>query len=448
MQIDNSLIGIPCLEDAIDKYPLVVSPDTPVVDVIALMSRTRGYSCSVSVRDAPLKNNSIKNNAMRGARSSCVLVMQASKILGIFTERDIVKLTATGADYATVKIAEVMAHPVITLSKESFQDIFAPLFLFRRYQIRHLVIVNESKEMLGVVTPESIRQVLRPSNLLKMRRVSEVMTTQVIHAPPTVSVINLAQMMATYRVSCVVIVKNDTRYDNDTSNDNDVLPRLKPVGIVTERDIVQYQALELNLYETKAKVVMSTPLFLLEPGDSLWFAHQEMQRRHIQRLVVSWNWGAKLGIVTQSSLLRIFDPLEMYGVVETLQQTIVQLENEKTEYLNKQNLRNQQAFRDSNSSPLQQKDAIASDFEASNALDLNTLNSNTLNSNTLNSNTLDLNTLNSDTFTSTNLSSDTLLSNIQNRIERLLDNPDLPTDIRQGYLNSALADIQKLKLYL
>lgn len=390
MQIDDSLIGVPCLEDAIDRHPLVVSPDAPLTDVVALMSQTRGNSCFVSGVDAKSKTNS-----QRGARSSCVLVMQRTELLGIFTERDIVKLTAAGADFATVKIAEVMAHPVITLSEESFQDIFAPLFLFRRYRIRHLAIVNEYKQMVGTVSPESIRQVLRPSNLLKMRRVSEVMTTEVIHGPPTASVISLAQMMATHRVSCVVIVKKDTF--------KDVLSAFKPVGIVTERDIVQYQALGLNLHETEAKVVMSTPLFLLEPNDSLWFAHQEMQRRHLQRLVVSWDWGAKLGIVTQSSLLRIFDPLEIYGVVETLQQTIVQLENEKIEYLNKQDIAGKATVTE-DSSQLESEDGIVSE----------------------------------------NL--DTLVSSIKNRIEHLLDNPDLPVDIRQIYLNSALKDIQEMVL--
>jgi hypothetical protein len=77
---------------------------------------------------------------------------------------------------------------------------------------------------------------------------------------------------------------------------------------------------------------MSTPLFLLSPEDSLWTAHQEMQKRRVGRLVVSWNWGRGLGIVTQTSLLRVFDPMEMYGVIENLQQTIQQLESERSPF--------------------------------------------------------------------------------------------------------------------
>ena len=379
MQTDDSLIGAPCLEDAIDRCPLIVLPDATLADVLALMSQTLSNRCAVSHVDITSQSVSPSN-----IRSSCVLVMQDTELLGIFTERDIVKLTAAGTDFAAVKIVEVMAHPVITLSKASFQDIFAPLFLFRRYRIRHLVVVDESQQVLGIITPASIRQVLRPSNLLKIRRVSEVMSSQVIHAPPTTLVINLAQMMATHRVSCIVIVEVDSQQE--------LLPIFKPVGIITERDIMQYQALGLNLWKTEVQVVMSTPLFLLNPEDSLWFAHQEMQRRRVQRLVVSWDWGTKLGIVTQTSVLRIFDPLEMYRVMETLQQTIAQLENEKTEYLNKQNITGKASTKEN---------IIASE----------------------------------------NL--DKLLFSIQNHIEYLINNPNLPVDIRQMYLRECFKSLEE-----
>jgi signal-transduction protein with cAMP-binding, CBS, and nucleotidyltransferase domain len=91
--------------------------------------------------------------------------------------------------------------------------------------------------------------------------------------------------------------------------------------------------LQLKLEKIAVQEVMSTPLFLLSPEDSLLTAHQEMQRRRVRRLVVSWNWGRGLGIVTQTNLLRIFDPIEMYGVIETLQHTVQQLEQEKAELL-------------------------------------------------------------------------------------------------------------------
>jgi CBS domain-containing protein len=325
MQLDDSLNCAPLAEAAIDLHPLAVPPDTLLMDVIALMNQTRFSSCSLSVLDTPTDFIPIDE-----ARSSCVLVMQESELLGIFTERDLVRLTAAGIHFEGVKIAEVMAQPVITLPQVAFQDIFAALFLFRRYRIRHLPVVGDRGQLIGVVSPASIRRVLRPANLLKLRRVSEVMTTQVIHAPMTASVLSLVRLMAEYRVSCIVITEADL--EEDLQHVGTI-----PVGIVTERDILQFQALQLNLAATQAQRVMSTPLFLLSPEDSLSTAHQEMQRRRLQRLVVSWDWGRGLGIVTQTSLLRVFDPMEMYGVIQTLQQTVQQLQAEKAELLRKQN---------------------------------------------------------------------------------------------------------------
>lgn len=249
--------------------------------------------------------------------------MENSQLLGIFTERDIVRLVANHTSFTGVKIGEVMNQPVITLKEAHFQDIFAALFLFRRYRIRHLPIVDNRDQLVGVVSPESIRQILRPTNLLKLRRVSEVMTTKVIRASMDYAAIDLAKLMATFRVSCIVITQEDDK-------DEDII---QPVGIVTERDIMQFQSLDLSLSKISAGDIMSTPLFLLTPEDSLWTAHQEMQRRRVRRLVVSWNWGQELGIVTQTTLLRVFDPMEMYGVIETLQRTVKQLTTGKTQQL-------------------------------------------------------------------------------------------------------------------
>jgi len=312
MSLDTPLSWAPDLEKAINRQPLTVPPTTSLADAIAMIGQAHSRLCLLTDDLYPLA-------APAGeVRVSCLLVVQGQELLGILTERDVVRLTAQGINLTETTVADVMVHPLITLPQQSAQDIFAALFLFRRYRIRHLPIVDDQGHLIGVISHESIRQILRPANLLRFRRVSDVMTTQVVQAPLTATVLQLAQLMTEHRVSCVVITQRD-------SEDNDC-----PVGIVTERDIVQFQAVQIDLHKTKAQIVMSTPLFLLSPEDSLWTAHQEMQKRRVGRLVVSWNWGQGLGIVTQTSLLRVFDPMEMYGVIENLQQTIQQLESERS----------------------------------------------------------------------------------------------------------------------
>ena len=302
----------PVLEEAIDYHPLVVNPNVSLTETLSLMNQVQKSSCSLANWE-----KSTKEENTAPVKSNCVLVVEGKKIKGIFTERDLVRLIASAQQLNQVSIGEVMTHPVITLPAKNFKDVFAALFLFRRYRIRHLPIVDEEENLVGVVSHESLRSCLRPSNLLKLRRVSDVMNSNVIQAPLTSSVLHVARLMAEYRVSCVVIMQEV--YESG----------YVPVGIVTERDILQFQALEINLAQVSAEEVMSTPLFLLNPEDSLWFTHQQMQKMRLRRLVVSWNWGEGLGIITQTSLLRVFDPMEMYGVIETLQNTVQELKGEK-----------------------------------------------------------------------------------------------------------------------
>ncbi|MBK4730584.1 CBS domain-containing protein [Oxynema sp. CENA135] len=272
------------LDCAIDREPIAVTPDTPVVEVLVTMSQNR---------------------------ASYILILENEKLVGIFTERDVVKLTTTPMDLSEILIAQVMTCQLITLSLEEKGDIFSVLSLLRSARIRHLPLLDDRDRVVGVITPESLRQVLKPTDLLQIRRVGDVMVTQVVNASPSILMFELAQIMVEQRKSCVVICEK--------SNNGD---RQIPIGIVTERDIVQFKAMGLDLFTTPAEAVMSTPLFPISVNASLWEANQMMQEHCIRRLVAVDLEGSLAGIVTQSTLLQALDPVELYSTVELLQQTV------------------------------------------------------------------------------------------------------------------------------
>ncbi len=141
---------------------------------------------------------------------------------------------------------------------------------------------------------DRIRQALQPHNFLKLVRIVEVMSTDVVCAPATTTVQSLAQLMTERSVSCVVLV--ESRKDSRPAEGD--APLLIPIGIVTERDIIQFQALGLNFARTPADAVMSAPLFLMQPQNSLWSAYQQMQERHVRRVVIAGDRGELVGIVT------------------------------------------------------------------------------------------------------------------------------------------------------
>lgn len=305
LQLDKAV-----LERILDRNPLTVAPDLPLMEVIALMSQTRSASASFDNEDA------LTDFYSRG-RSSCALVMENQRLLGIFTERDAVKLAAMQRSFHGVKVGEVMTSDIVTLSLPELKDVFSIIRQLRRYSIRHLPVTDEHNQVVGIVTLSTLRQVLQPNTLLRFRQVKDVMTPRVVHGRPTDSLLTLSQIMARQQVSCVVIATPIKTADGSA---------LRPEGIVTERDIVQFEALGFDFSELQAEAVMSRPLFLMRPDDSLWKAQQQMEVRHLRRLVVADEAGQLQGLITQSSLLHALDPMEMYSVLDFLQRRVCELE--------------------------------------------------------------------------------------------------------------------------
>ena len=358
------------LEQAIDRYPLTAGPETSLAVAIALMSQLQNSCPLVKAALVSDRGTVTESSAPDKVRARCVLVVQNQQIvttgnlsenpsrgllIGILTPADLVRLIASGTIDSQQKgashkipISEVMSPVSVSLTESDDQDVFTALSLFRQHRIRYLPIVNQFRHLVGVLTRERIRQVLQPSNILKLRRVAELMTTP-ITAPHTASLLKITELMSAHQVSCVVITKNKELTMEKPKDDSTSIFQYsfhQPLGILTEYDIVQAQFLELNFEQTPAQKVMRTPLQFLQPSDSLWTAHKQMQHQQVQRLVVCGGRGELLGIITQTSLLRVLDPTEMYRVVKQLQQSVYQLQSEKLELLQSRNAKLEQQVRE------------------------------------------------------------------------------------------------------
>ena len=364
MEFYQSVRYSSALEQAIDRNPFIVTPETCLADVIKILGQSQNHC---------LLNSG--SSLIEESRASCVLVInqdseeitpvlpdeqpQMASVVGIITERDIVQLMATEIldpvikkNLNKVRVAEIMSPISVSLTESDDQDVFTALSLFRQHQILHLPVLDSRGQLVGVITPERICRVLQPANILRLRRVGDEMITQVITAPVTTSVLSLAQMMTANQASYVVIFQAGTE------------KKLTPIGLVTEQDIVEAQFLELDLTATYATTVMRNLSFSLKINDSLWMAHQEMQKQQVQRLIVCGEEGELLGIITQVSLLRMLDPTEMYRVVKQLQQSVNQLQTEKLELLKSRNaeLEKQVEERTSKVKELQQLNILKDDF--------------------------------------------------------------------------------------
>lgn len=307
---------------AIDRHPLIVSPEKSLVTTIALMSQTFPQSCWVNTGE------NFHQWTEKDTPSNYVLVQDENTLVGLLTERDFVRLAAKEIDLRRITVGEVMTQNLIVLKPSDLQNPLNVLQIFRQYRIRHIPVVNHKHEILGVVTPESLRQSLQPNHLLQKRQIQDVMMRKVVGETPRSSLLKIAQRMLEERVSSVVIVESQPTESHV----------LKPIGIITERDLVQFQGLQLNFTQIAAEVVMSTPLFIMQPEVDLWTASCQMQEKRVKHLVITGNHDELLGIVTQTNLLQVLDPLEMSEVMTNLQGQVYQLQEEKLKLLENRTL--------------------------------------------------------------------------------------------------------------
>ncbi|MEM8829244.1 MAG: PAS domain S-box protein [Cyanobacteria bacterium P01_G01_bin.19] len=85
----------------------------------------------------------------------CMLVISEG-LAGIITKSDLVKAIATGVDVETATVAKIMTQPVIAVADWQCQDLQAVRAMFQQHSISHLPVVNQNRELLGVINAKTL----------------------------------------------------------------------------------------------------------------------------------------------------------------------------------------------------------------------------------------------------------------------------------------------------
>ena len=156
--------------------PLVVTPDTTVMAAIAQMNSIHaGSSTHTEIDD--LTSRQRLDRVHIQARSSCVLIVEDGRLLGMLTERDVVRLIAPQQDLANLAIGDVMRSNLVTLRASAVTDLAAAMGLLDRHQIRHLPVVDDALGevwqgncVVGILTYESLQHDLATALATKVER--------------------------------------------------------------------------------------------------------------------------------------------------------------------------------------------------------------------------------------------------------------------------------------
>ena len=223
---------------------------------------------------------------MVGSRISSVIVIEHGKVLGIVTERDILRAMRQHHD-ATQCITTLMSSPVHTVSEEmDFRSAYRSAAL---RGIRHLVVTDRQGKPLGVVTETDFHRHLGLDFFSRLNNVDTLMERDFPRLPVDATLDNALAAMTLTRQSCVVVVDGDT-----------------PLGIVTERDVVRLFLGDEG--SSRLGNVMSHPVATVQIDSPLSEAAQQMLDSDFRHLAVVDRSNRLLGLLTEHSLLR---PLEL-----------------------------------------------------------------------------------------------------------------------------------------
>jgi CBS domain-containing protein len=116
----------------------------PVADVMSIRTITVG----------PHETAQLAVLRMLEEDVGAVAVCDGPRLVGIFTERDVLRLAGEGTDLDSVRVEDVMTRPVLSISPDD--DIRAAAELMAARKIRHVPVVQDGN-LLGMV---GIRDVL------------------------------------------------------------------------------------------------------------------------------------------------------------------------------------------------------------------------------------------------------------------------------------------------
>lgn len=141
--------------------------------------------------------------------------------------------------------------------------------------------------------------------------VKDVMSSPVITTEENATANKVAELMGKHGLGCIIVTSKDA----------------KPLGIITERDLVE-RVLAKNIKPDtiKAKDVMTSPLMTIEPDETINEAARRMNRLNVRRLGVVYK-GQLIGLLSSKDILAVMPEL-----IETMQEhALIEGENRAQE---------------------------------------------------------------------------------------------------------------------
>jgi len=230
---------------------------------------------------------------MATSRCSCIVVMTGEKVAGIWTERDALDVDVTRPEALATPIGAVMRSPVKSIRGSAALGDAA--VLFKKENVRHLVVTDGIGRAIGVVTQTDVILNRGIQHYLSLRNVRSARTCELNLLDADRGLSDAAGLMKRRGVDALVVRYLDGEY-----------------GILTERDIVRH--LSQGAGEAPVGTVASRPLLCVTADCTLYSARSLLAEKRIRHLGVTDASGALEGLLSFSDILAAIE----HGYAEEL----------------------------------------------------------------------------------------------------------------------------------
>ena len=227
---------------------------------------------------------------------NCAFVMQQDRLVGVFTDRDVLRKVVDAPDRWADPIDSLMTRTPLTV--ESTATAMDALRLMNGHRFRNVPVMGDEKTAVGNLTHFSLMRLA--DTLLRNEAAQEESQPSAQHS---LSFVNLSGLMSnkaiTITADATIAEAVGTMRTQDIGSLMVVDGRGAIVGVFSERDVLTKVACKIEkLDSVTVGDHMSSDVIKLSPRDSIASALHHMAQRRIRRLPLVSATDRPTGVVS------------------------------------------------------------------------------------------------------------------------------------------------------
>ncbi|HEY8097528.1 MAG TPA: EAL domain-containing protein, partial [Methylobacter sp.] len=246
-----------------------------------------------------LPNETMHDAAVKMAEQNCsaILIAVDDEIIGIWTERDVLKFDFSSADARSTPVSEGMSSPVICVNENvSLEEVSLK---FKKDGVRHYVVTDDQGKQQGIISQTDVIKKHNFEFFLVLKTAGSVLKPIPPMIQSTQSMAQASKLMHSSHSDAIRVEFPD-----------------ESVGILTERDVVK--ALASVMLNPMVADYASRDLVTVNESESLYQAKKVMLKNGFRHLGVTDHRNNLIGIINLTDILAGFRSTYVEELKESL----------------------------------------------------------------------------------------------------------------------------------